>query len=104
MIWFWHRWEKARRTSPTQGNKEDPLSVQIRKLLVGGQLRVENQLGGRFAGVFLPNLYELENLVGLLALGDTGIGISQDSLLGVTSQKDQNPLLRAAATGNIVLF
>jgi hypothetical protein len=39
--------------------------VQLRELPVGGQLRVEDQLGGRLAGMLLPKSYELENLAGL---------------------------------------
>src|SRR5437879_1782090 len=71
---------------------------------VGGQLRVENQFGGRFTGVLLPEPYELENLIGLLAFCHTGVGVAQNSLFGIARQEDQNPLLRAAAAGNIVFF
>src|SRR6266851_3110993 len=58
--------------TPTQGEEGNPFSVQLRKFLVRGQLRVENQFGGRLAGVLLPEPYELENLVGLLAFGFWG--------------------------------
>jgi hypothetical protein len=88
----------------TQGDETDSFSIQLRKLFVGGQLRGENQFGGCVAGVLLPEPYELEDLVGLLAFGYTGTGIAQNPLLGIASQEDQNPLLGAAAAGNIVLF
>jgi len=55
-------------------------------------LRVKNQFGGRLAGVLVPEPYELENLVGLLAFGDTGVGIAQNPLFGVASQEDQDPV------------
>jgi len=67
-------------------------------------LRVENQFGGRFAGVLLPEPNKLENLVGLFFFGHTGVGIAQNPLCGIASQEDQNPLWGAAAAGNIVLF
>ena len=90
--------------TPAQGDEADPFPIQLRKLLVGGQLRVKNQFGGRLAGVLLPEPYELEDLVGLLAFGYPGVGIAQNPLLGIARQEDQNPLLGAAAAGNIVLF
>ena len=78
--------------------------VQFRKVLVGGQLGIEHQFGGRLAGVLLPEAHELEDLLRLLVLGHTGIGVAQDALLGIASQEDQNPLLGAAAAGNVVFF
>jgi hypothetical protein len=67
-------------------------------------LRVENQFGGRLTGVLLPEPYELEDFVSLLAFGYTGVGIAQNPLLGIARQEHQNALLGAAAAGNIVLF
>ena len=67
-------------------------------------MRIENQFGGHVAGVLLPEPDELENLAGLLGFGHTGVGIAQNPLFGIARQEDQNPLLRAAAAGNIVLF
>ena len=90
--------------APAQGDEADPFPIQFRKLRVGGELRVENQFGRWFAGVLLPKPYELENLVGLLAFGHTSVGIAQNPLLGIACQEDQNPLLGAAAAGNIVFF
>jgi hypothetical protein len=90
--------------APAQSDEGNPFSVQLRKFLVGGQFRVENQFGGWLAGVLLPEPYELENLIGLLAFGHTGVGIAQNSLFGIARQENQNPLLGAAAAGNIVLF
>jgi hypothetical protein len=84
--------------------KQIPSRFSSESFLVGGELRVENQFGGRFAGVLVPEPYELENLVGLLAFDHPGVGIAQNPLLGIASQKDQNPLLGAAAAGNIVFF
>ena len=41
---------------------------------------------------------------GLLGLGNAGVGVAEDALLGIAGQEDQNALLAAAAAGNIVLF
>jgi hypothetical protein len=71
---------------------------------VSGQLRIEHQFGGEFTGVLFPKPDELENLVGLFAFGNPGIGVAQNALSSVARQKDQDPLLRAAAAANIVLF
>jgi hypothetical protein len=54
-------------------------SQALRLASRGGEPQLENQLGGRLAGVLLPEPYELENRVGLLAFGDAGIGIARCS-------------------------
>jgi len=84
--------------------KPMPSRFNSESFLVGGQLRVENQFGGGLAGVLLPEPDELEDLTGLLAFGHPGVGIAQNPLLGIARQEDQNPLLGAAAAGNIVFF
>ena len=54
--------------------------------------------------MLFPELDEAENLIGMLGLGDTGVGVAQDAPLGVAGKKDQDALLAAATAGDIVLF
>ena len=56
-----------------------PRLVQLVQLLVGRQLRIEDQFGGRLAGALLPEVGEAEHLRGLLILGDPGVGVAQDA-------------------------
>ena len=42
-------------------------------------MRVEHHLGGRAAGLTLPEIYESQDLVGLLSLGDAGVAVAENS-------------------------
>ena len=68
------------------------------------QLRVEHQLGGDAPGPLLPGRDELEDLVGLLRLGDTGIGVAGHAPGGVAGEEDQDALSATTPTGDIRLL
>ena len=62
-----------------------------------------NSAGG-LPGPLLPELHEPQDLVGLLRLGDAGMGIAEDALGGIAGEEDQDALLAAAAAGDVVLL
>src|SRR5215467_2161608 len=49
-----------------------------------------------------PKLDEAEDLIGLFALADVGVGVAEDIAVGVLGEKDQDAGLAAAALGKIV--
>ena len=88
----------------SEGDEANAALVQPVEVFVSGQLRIEDQLDGRTAGAFLPEVDEPQDLVGLLVFGDTGVGVAQDAGGGIAGQEDQDALLRTTAAGNIVFF
>ena len=50
------------------------------------------------------NSHEVEDLVVLLVLAQVGVGVAEDAGLGVLGQEGQDPLLPAAALGNVVFL
>jgi hypothetical protein len=49
-----------------------------------GQLRVEHQFGWVLSSLLVPESDEPLNLVGLISLGDAGMGVAQDAVAGIT--------------------
>ena len=78
--------------------------VQPIQVGVGGQLRVEHQLGRMLPGLLVPELDEPQDLVGLLGLGYAGVGVAEDAVAGIAGQEGQDALLAAAASGDVVLL
>ena len=78
--------------------------VQPTQIGVGGQLRVEDQLGRILAGLLVPELDEPQGLVGLIGLGYAGMGIAEDTVAGIAGQEGQDALLAAALLGDVMLF
>ena len=87
-----------------QGHEADPTLIQAVEVGMRRQLRVEHQLGGDAPGPLLPERHELQDLVGLLRLGDAGIGIAEHALGGIAGEEDQDALLAAAPAGDVVLL
>ena len=59
---------------------------------------------GTLSGPLLPELHEAEDLVVLLVLAQSGVGVAEHVGLGVLGQEGQDPLLPAAALGDVVLL
>ena len=68
------------------------------------QLRVEHQLGRDAPSPLLPERHEFQDLVGLLCLGDARMGVAEHTLGGVAGEEDQDTLLAATATGDVVFL
>ena len=94
---------RPRRATP-QGHEPDPAPVQAIEMGVRRQLRIEHQLLGRAPRPALPEVHELQDLVGLLRLGDARVGIAEDPLGGIAGEEDQDALLAATAAGDVVLL
>ena len=74
---------------PPQGDELDPQPVQLAELGIGRQLGVEDQLFGQAASPLLPELDEAEDLIITLVLTQLGIGVAENSSVGVLRQKRQ---------------
>jgi hypothetical protein len=95
--------QHAARATP-QGHEPDPALVQSAEIGMRRQLRVKHQLLRRAPRPFLPELHEPQDLVGLLCLGNARMGIAEDTLGGVAGEEDQDALLAATTTGDVVLL
>ena len=91
------RWGAA-----AQGDEGDAHVVEAGQVLVGGQLGVEDQVPRELAVVLLPELDEAEDLVGLLALAQVGVGVAEGVAVGVLGQEGEDAVLAAAAHGDVV--
>jgi hypothetical protein len=78
--------------------------VQPTQIGVGRQLRVEHQLDRILSRLLVPELDKPQNLVGLIGLGYTGMGVAEDTVDGIAGQEGQNALLAAAPSGDVMLF
>jgi hypothetical protein len=78
--------------------------VQPVQVGVGGQLRIEHQLGRVLPGLLAPELDESQDFVGLFDPGDSGMGIAEDTMASIASQERQDALLAATPSGDVVLF
>src|SRR5205809_2339434 len=76
-----------------QGHEFDSLLLEVSQVSIGGQLGVKDQFGGHASGALLPELDKAQDFVGLLTLGQAGIGVAQNPLGGISGQEDQNALL-----------
>ena len=57
---------------------------------------------GGLAVAALPEVDEAEDLVGLLALSDVGVGVAEDLAIGVLGEEGEDAGLSSAALGEIV--
>ena len=78
--------------------------VQPTQISVGGQLRVEHQLGWVLSSLLVPELDETLNLIGSIGLGYACMGVAEDTVAGIAGQEGQNALLAAAPSGDVMLF
>ena len=89
---------------PPQGDELNPQPVQLAELGIGRQLGVEDQLLGKAASPLLPELDEAEDLIIPLVLPQVGVGVAEDSSVGVLGQERQHPLLLPAPLGDVVFL
>ena len=80
------------------------LLVQPTQIGVGGQLRIEHQLGRVLSSLLVPELDEPQNLVSLIDLRYTGMGVAKDTMTGITGQERQDAFLAATTSGDVVFF
>ena len=78
--------------------------VQPTQIGVGGQLRIEHQLGRVLSSLLVPELDEPQNLVSLIDLRYTGMGVAKDTMAGITGQERQDAFLAATTSGDVVFF
>ena len=90
--------------SPADGGEADAHFIQLGKVGVGGELAVEDELGGQGSGAFAPDLGEAEDLAGLILLADPGVGVSEDARVGIAGEEGEDAALAAAALGHVVLL
>ena len=78
------------------------MAVKLIEMLTGGQLGIEDPLGGELFSVLLPEFDKAQDLTRLLGLRDPGVGVAGDPFGGVAGEEDQDALL--AAAGDVVLL
>ena len=69
---------------------------------VGGQLRIEDQMPRQLAVLALPEVDEAEDLLGLLAFAEIGVGVAEGAAVGVLGEEGEDAGLGAAAAGDVV--
>ena len=67
-------------------------------------MRVEHQLGRILPGLLVPELDEPPDLVSLVGLGYSGMGVAEDAMAGITGQERQDALLAPASPRDGVLL
>ena len=90
--------------APTQGDTADATTVQVVKVGIGGELRIEDQLFGQAPGALLPEIDKAQDLVILLLFADIGVGTAEHAPLAILRQESEHALLTAAALGDVVLL
>ena len=92
-----------RAAAAAQGDKADALLVKRGQFGVRGQLEVEDQQAGALAGRGLPELAEAGDLVGVLVLGDVGVGVAERCVLAVLGEEREYRARALAAARDVVL-
>ena len=95
--------EQAWRAS-AQGDEGDPGGIEPIEAVVGGELGVEDEVSRRPAVLALPEVDEAEDLLGLLALADIGVGVAEHLGVGILGQEGEDAGLAATSLGQIVGF
>ena len=90
--------------APAQGEEGDAGGIEPVEPGVGGELGVEDEVLRRLAVLALPEIDEAEDLVGLLALANIGVGVAEHLGIGILGQKDQDAGLATTSLGQIVGF
>jgi hypothetical protein len=67
-------------------------------------MRIEHQLGRVLPRLLVPELDESQDFVGLLELGNPGVGVAEDTMVSISSQERQDAILAATPPGNVVFF
>src|SRR5208337_3105405 len=88
--------------APAQGDESDAGGVEPIQAVVGSELGVEDEVVRHAAISLLPERDEAEDLLGLLALADIGVGIAEHLAVSVLRQEGEYAGLAAAALGQIV--
>ena len=71
--------------------------VETIEAIVGGELGIEDEMVRLCAVASLPEVDEAEDLVGLLALSDVGVGVAEDLAVGVLGEEGEDAGLSSAA-------
>ena len=90
--------------APAQGEEGDAFGIEPVEPRIGGELGVEDEVLRRLAVLALPEIDEAEDLVGLLALANIGVGVAEHLGIGILGQKDQDAGLATTSLGQIVGF
>ena len=90
------------RGAAAQGDESDVVVVEAVEVSVGCELGIEDQMLRRSAVLALPERDEAEDLVGLLAFAEIGVGVAEDVAVGVLGEEGENAGLAAAALGEVV--
>jgi hypothetical protein len=88
--------------APARGEEGDASGIEPIEALVGGELRIEDQMLRRTAVLALPERDEAKDLFGFFTLADVGIGVAEDLAVGVLGQEGENAGLATAAFGQIM--
>src|SRR6266699_5061255 len=92
------------RRPPPKSDKGNPHLVQLGEIRIGGEARIKNQMAGLLAVSAPPEGNKVEDLIGLVAFAQVGIGITEGAARGVLSQENQNAGLAAAARRYVMAF
>ena len=79
-----------------------PSVVEPSQVGVGREPGVEDQVRGAAAVGALPEGDEAEDLLGLLALAEVGVGVAEGVALGILGQEGEDAGLPAAAHRHVV--
>ena len=85
--------------APAQGDEGDAGGIEAIEPGIGGELGVEDEVLRRLAVLALPEVDETENLIGLLALANIGVGIAEHLAVGILGQEGENAGLAATSLG-----
>ena len=88
--------EQLRRTA-SEGNEIYPQILQPIQIAIGSQFGIEDQLCRISTSPLFPEIHEAQNLVILILLAQLGVGIAEDTIACILSQKSQDALLAPAA-------
>ena len=85
--------------APAQGEEGDAGGVEPIEPVVGGELGVEDEVLRQLAVLALPEGDEAEDLLGLLALADIGIGVAEHLGVGILGKEGEDAGLAATSLG-----
>ena len=85
--------------APPQGEEGDAGGIEPVEPLVGGELGIEDEMLRLLAVLASPKIDEAEDLLGLFAFEDVGIGIAKYLGIGVLRQEGEDAGLTATSLG-----
>ncbi len=85
-----------------QGQEGDAGLIEPVETVVCGELGIEDQMARRAAMVGSPEVDEAEDLFGLLAFADVGVGVAEHVAVGILGEERENAGLAATSLGHVV--